>query len=99
MSPFNCLGRTEVPIQVGGFQCEYFVTKYFFFGEVVSTSPNHQAGGPLFSAVCDSLFNIFAATLHNGSRFSIRNLKTWQAWRQVPTYQCKQLVNEEDIFL
>jgi len=29
-----------------------------------------------FSAVCDCLFNIFAATLHTGSRSSIRNLRS-----------------------
>ena len=31
------------------------------------------------SAVRDCLFNIFAATLHIGGRFSIRNLKTHHA--------------------
>ena len=41
---------------------------YFLRWGVVNTSPNPQARGPLWSAVRDSLFNIFAATLHTGGQ-------------------------------
>ena len=40
--------------------------------EVVSLTPNTQAGGPLLVAVHDCLFNIFAANLH--------------IWRPTPTF-------------
>ena len=32
MSLFRCLGRTKVSVQVQGFVCEYFVTKYILTG-------------------------------------------------------------------
>jgi hypothetical protein len=48
----------------------------FLRGEVVSASPNPQAGGPPLSAVRNCLFNLFAATLHIGGRSSIRDLRT-----------------------
>ena len=32
MSLFRCLGRTKVSVQVRGFVCEYFVTKYVLTG-------------------------------------------------------------------
>jgi hypothetical protein len=47
-----------------------------FYGGVVTTSPNPEAGGPNLSAVCDCLWNIFAAI---GGHFSIRNLTTLHA--------------------
>ena len=46
MSLFRCLCRTKVSVQVRGFVCEYFVTKYVLTGRSFSTSPNSQAGGP-----------------------------------------------------
>ena len=45
-SLFRCLAHTKVSVQVRGFVCEYYVTKYVLTGGVVSTSPNPQSGGP-----------------------------------------------------
>jgi len=67
----------KVSVQVRGFLCEHFVTRYFLWWGVVSISPNLQAGGPPLVGCPrrDCLFNIFAPTLHIGVRSSIRNLK------------------------
>ena len=46
---------------------------------LVSTSPNPKKEDDLLSTVHDSLFNLFAATLHFGGRSSIRNLRTRHA--------------------
>jgi hypothetical protein len=40
------LSRTKISVQVRGFLCEYFVTRYFLGWGGVSNSPNPQAGGP-----------------------------------------------------
>jgi hypothetical protein len=69
-------GRTRGSVQVWGFPCKYFVTWYHLRWEVVSTSPNPQAGGPPLVGCSRVLFNIFAATLHIGGRFSIHNPRT-----------------------
>ena len=45
MSPFHCLGRTKVSVQVLG-TCLWFVTKPVLWRGIVNTSPNLQAGGP-----------------------------------------------------
>jgi hypothetical protein len=77
MSFFRCLGRTKVSVQVWSFVCEYFVTKMHFYGEELLAShltPKLE-DHPLL-AVSDCLFIIFAATLHNGGRSSIRNPRT-----------------------
>jgi hypothetical protein len=49
------------------------------WGGVVSPRPIPKLKNHPFSAVRDCLFNIFAATLHTGSRSSIRNLRTRHA--------------------
>jgi len=58
-----------------------FITCYFF--KVMSCQPVAQPLPKLehypFSAVCDCLFNIIAAPLHTGCRFSIRNLRKYDA--------------------
>jgi len=43
---------------------------------MLATRLNTQLEDHPLSAVCDCLFNIFAATLHTGSRSSIRYLRT-----------------------
>jgi hypothetical protein len=52
----------------------YYNMIRFYGGEVFTThrSPKLEYHS---SAVCDCLFNIFAATLHIGGRFSIHNLR------------------------
>jgi hypothetical protein len=80
ISPFRWLGHTKVLVQVRGFVCEYLVTKIRFRGEEVLTPrPTPKLENHPLSAVCDCLFNTFAATLHTGGRSSIRNLRTYNA--------------------
>jgi len=51
-----------------------------FYGEdLIASHLNLKLKEHPLSAVCDCLFNIFAATLHNGGRSSIRNLRTRHA--------------------
>jgi hypothetical protein len=72
MSLFRCSGHTKVSVQVRGFVCEYFVAKIRFHSEELlapRSSPKLE-NHPL-RAVRDRLFNISAATLHNGGRSSI----------------------------
>jgi hypothetical protein len=79
-SLFRCLGRTKVSVQVRGFVCEYFVTKIRFHSqELLAPRPTPKLEDHSLSAVRYWLFNIFAATLHNGGRSSIRNLRTRHA--------------------
>ena len=77
MSPFRCLGRTEVLFQVRGFPCKFFVTRYG--EELLAPHPTTKSDDHLLSAARDCLFNIIASTLHIGSRSSIRNLRTSHA--------------------
>jgi hypothetical protein len=80
MSLFRCLGRTKVSVQVRGFVCEYFVTKIRFHGEeLLAPRPNPKLEDQTLLAVRDCSFNIFAATLHIGGRYYIRNLRTRHA--------------------
>jgi hypothetical protein len=77
MSFLRCLGCTKVSVQIRGFVCEYFVTKIRFHGnELLAHRPTPILEHHPLSAVRDCLFNTFAATLHIGGRFSIRNLRT-----------------------
>jgi len=46
---------------------------------LLATRPNPKLKDHPFSAVRDCLFNLFAATLHIGDHFSIRNLRTSHA--------------------
>jgi hypothetical protein len=77
MSPFHCLGRTEVLFQVRGFPYKCFVTRYG--EELLAPRPTPKPEGHLLSAARDCLFNIIASTLHTGSRSSFRNLGTRHA--------------------
>ena len=53
---------------------------FFFHGEaLLAPRPTTKLEDHPSSAVCDCLFNIFAATLHIGGRSSIRNLRTRRA--------------------
>jgi uncharacterized membrane protein len=57
-----------------------FRNKANFYGEEMSTSrPNPKLKDHPLLTVRDCLFNIFAAILHIGGRFSIRNLRTRHA--------------------
>ena len=77
---FRCLGRTKVSDQVRGFLCEHFVTRHVFYGEkLLAPCPTPKLEDHTLSAVLDCLFNMFAATLHNGGRSSIRNLRMRRA--------------------
>ena len=61
--------------------------KASFYGEELSAPrPTSKLEDHPLSAVRDFLFNIFAATLHIGGHFFIRNLRMRHAWRQGPTY-------------
>jgi len=52
----------------------------FYYGEnLLALSPTPKLENHPLSAVCDCLFNIFAATLHIGCRSFIRNLRTRHA--------------------
>jgi hypothetical protein len=50
-----------------------------FYDELLTPLPTPTLEDHPLSAVCDCLFNIFAATLHIGGRSSIRNLRTRHA--------------------
>jgi len=54
-------------------------TILFYGEELLATCPTSKLGDHSLSAVRNYLFNIFAATLHIGSRSSIINLKTRHA--------------------
>jgi hypothetical protein len=72
--------RTKVSVQVRSLVCEYFVTKIRFLSEeLLAPRPTPKLEDHPLSAVRNCLFNIFAATLHIGGRFSIRNLRTRHA--------------------
>jgi hypothetical protein len=79
MSPFRCLGRTKISVQVRGFLCEHFETRYVFTFRGCCNSPKPQAEDQLLSVAHDCLFKLFAATLHIGDRSSIRNMRTCHA--------------------
>jgi hypothetical protein len=82
LSQLNPVHRTNVSVQVRGFVFEYtyFVTKVRFHGEeLLAPCPTPKLEDHLLSAVCDCLFNIFAAALHIEGRSSIRNLRTRHA--------------------
>jgi hypothetical protein len=80
MSLFRCLGHTKVSVQVGGFVCEYLITKISFHGEkLLAPRPTPKLEDHPLSAVRDCLFNIFAGTLNTGGCSSICNLRTRHA--------------------
>jgi hypothetical protein len=51
----------------------------FYGEELLAPRPTPKLEDYPSSALCDCLFNIFAATLHIGDRSSIRNLRTRHA--------------------
>jgi hypothetical protein len=59
--------------------CEYFVTNICFRGELLAPCPTPKLEDHTLLAVCDCLFNIFAATLHIEGHSHIRNLRTRNA--------------------
>jgi hypothetical protein len=69
MSLYHCLAHAKVSVEACG-TCIHFVTRPVFTMRIclLDNHPN--------SAVCDCLFNIFAATLHSGGRSSILILRT-----------------------
>jgi hypothetical protein len=52
---------------------------HFYGEELLARRPTPKLEDHTSSAVRDSLFNIFAATVHGGGRFFIRNLMTSHA--------------------
>jgi hypothetical protein len=67
-------------ISPGPREVHTFRNKSSFYGEELSTPrPTPKLEDHPLSAVCDCLFNIFAATLQIGGRSSIRNLQTRHA--------------------
>ena len=59
--------------------CEYFLTGFFQGEALLAPRPTPKLEDHPSSAIRDCLFNIFAATLLNGGRSSIRNLRTRHA--------------------
>ena len=57
----------------------YFLTWVFHGEALLAPRPTTKLEDHPSSAVGDCLFNLFAATLHIGGRFSIRNLRTHHA--------------------
>ena len=55
----------------------------FYGEELLAPRPTPKLEDHPLSAVRDCLFNIFAATLHIGGPFSIRNLRTYTFWEIV----------------
>jgi len=71
----------------------------FYGEEFLAFRPTPKLQDHPFSAVRDSLFNIFAATLHTGSRSSIRSLRMPHGVeREEPAYQ-RELYTEEKLIL
>ena len=71
-----------------------FRNKIRFYGkEILAPRPKSKLEDHPLSDVRDCLFNIFAATLHNGGRSTVRNLRTFHAvvtrthlsWNYEPT--------------
>ena len=55
---------------------EYFLTVLFYGENLLARRPTPKLEDDPSSAVRDCLFNLFAATLHIGGLFYIRNLRT-----------------------
>jgi hypothetical protein len=58
---------------------------HYYGEESLAPRPTPKLEDHRMSAVCDCLFNIFAATLHVGGRSSVRNVRMLPWW-QGPTY-------------
>jgi len=79
MSLFRCLFRTKVISPGPMLSVWLFRSKIRFYGENVAPRPTPKLVDHTLSALRNCLFNIFATTLHIGSRSSIRNLRTRHA--------------------
>jgi len=76
--PVPILSQNDIKgsVQVRGL-FELFVARYIFqWRELLAPLPIPKLENHPLSAVRDCIFNILAATLHIGGRFSIRNLRT-----------------------
>jgi hypothetical protein len=98
MSLFRSLGHTKVSVQVRGFVCEYFVTKMRFHGEeLLAPHQTPKLEDHPLSAIRDSLFNIFAATLHIGARGGAVGLGTalqaGRSWFRFPMVSLEFFIN------
>jgi hypothetical protein len=80
MSLFHCFGHTKLSVQVQGFLCEHFITRYVFSVRSCKhfVQPPKLGDYPM-SDVPNCLFNIFAAAFHIGGHFSTHNLRTRHA--------------------
>jgi hypothetical protein len=58
-------------------------TSFLYGVELLAPRPTHKVDDHPLSAICDCLFDVFAATLHIGARSSSRNLRTRQAGLKV----------------
>ena len=73
MSLFLCLGPSKVSVQTQGTRI-CFTTRPIFYGEkLLALRPTPKLEDHPLSACSDCLFGIFAAALHIGGSFSIRN--------------------------
>jgi hypothetical protein len=93
MEPEGSLPRSQVPVTCpypGLRSCQkispgsrpfgtFRNTIRFYGKELLAPSPTLKLKDHPLSAVRDCLFNIFAATLHTGDRYSICNLRTRHA--------------------
>ena len=75
MSLFRCLCCTTASAQVRGLFFVFFCNKIRFYDELLAPRPATYLEDHPLSAVRDSLFNIFAATLPIGGRSSLRNVR------------------------
>ena len=80
MSLFHLLGSYQ-SISPGPSLCLWIFRNKIHFnrGELLAPHPTPKLEDHPLSAVCNCLFNIFAATLHIRGRSSIRNLRTRHA--------------------
>jgi hypothetical protein len=84
MKPESSLPYSQVPAGLFCLQRKHLVLWVFLnmgFHEeaLLEPRPTPKLEDHPLSAVRDYLFNLFAATLHIGGRFSIRNLRTRHA--------------------
>jgi uncharacterized membrane protein len=68
------LSWARASVQIRG-SCKHFLDICFYDDELLAFRPTSKMEDRPLSAVRDCLYNIFAATLRIGGRFSIRNLR------------------------
>ena len=70
---------------------------FFFHGEeLLAPRWTPKLEDDPLSAVRDCLFNLFAATLHIGGRYSIRNLRTRRAVVMDPHTRARNIIEENN---